>query len=369
MHRYRTHTCGALRPSDVGASVRLSGWCHRIRDHGGVLFIDLRDHYGLTQCVVDSDSPAFKAAEHGPLGMGRAPRRPRPHPSGRHRERRAADRRGRDVHRRARGAGRGRRAAPAGLRRPRISRGDAAALSLPRPAPGEAPRQHHEARRDRRLASPPHAGGRVLRVPDADPDGVEPRGRARLPRPVPRPSGQVLRAAAGAAAVQAADDDRRLRPLFPDRPLLPRRGCPRGPEPGRVLPARHRDELRHAGGRLPGGGAGAARGVQGVRGRQARHRGVPAHHVRRCDAEIRRRQARPAKPAGDRRRDGRVRRRRGGVQGVQGRDQVRRRGPRDPGDRSGDAAALLLRQAQRLRPLRGRTGPGLRRLRGGRRRA
>lgn len=65
MHRYRSHTCGALRPSDVGQSVRLSGWCHRIRDHGGVLFIDLRDHYGLTQCVVDSDSPAFKAAEAG----------------------------------------------------------------------------------------------------------------------------------------------------------------------------------------------------------------------------------------------------------------------------------------------------------------
>ena len=63
MHRYRTHTCGALRPSDIGASVRLSGWCHRIRDHGGVLFIDLRDHYGLTQCVVDADSPAFRAAE------------------------------------------------------------------------------------------------------------------------------------------------------------------------------------------------------------------------------------------------------------------------------------------------------------------
>ncbi|WP_092046224.1 aspartate--tRNA ligase [Methylobacterium pseudosasicola] len=63
MHRYRSHTCGALRPSDVGQTVRLSGWCHRIRDHGGVLFIDLRDHYGLTQCVVDSDSPAFKAAE------------------------------------------------------------------------------------------------------------------------------------------------------------------------------------------------------------------------------------------------------------------------------------------------------------------
>jgi len=63
MHRYRSHTCGALRASDIGQGVRLSGWCHRIRDHGGVLFIDLRDHYGLTQCVVDPDSPAFRDAE------------------------------------------------------------------------------------------------------------------------------------------------------------------------------------------------------------------------------------------------------------------------------------------------------------------
>jgi aspartyl-tRNA synthetase len=63
VHRYRTHTCGALRAGDIGGTVRLSGWVHRVRDHGGLLFIDLRDHYGLTQVVADPDSPAFKAAE------------------------------------------------------------------------------------------------------------------------------------------------------------------------------------------------------------------------------------------------------------------------------------------------------------------
>jgi aspartyl-tRNA synthetase len=62
-HRYRTHTCGALRKGDVGADARLSGWVHRVRDHGGLLFIDLRDHYGMTQVVADPDSPAFKTAE------------------------------------------------------------------------------------------------------------------------------------------------------------------------------------------------------------------------------------------------------------------------------------------------------------------
>ncbi|MEN0001160.1 MAG: aspartate--tRNA ligase [Pseudomonadota bacterium] len=63
MHRYRSHTCGALRADDAGSGVRLSGWVHRVRDHGGVLFIDLRDHYGITQVVADPDSPCFAAAE------------------------------------------------------------------------------------------------------------------------------------------------------------------------------------------------------------------------------------------------------------------------------------------------------------------
>ncbi|HYM17341.1 MAG TPA: aspartate--tRNA ligase [Micropepsaceae bacterium] len=65
MHAYRTHTCGELRKTDVGKRARLSGWIHRARDHGGLLFIDLRDHYGLTQCVVEPDSPAFAVASEG----------------------------------------------------------------------------------------------------------------------------------------------------------------------------------------------------------------------------------------------------------------------------------------------------------------
>ncbi|PYN27603.1 MAG: aspartate--tRNA ligase [Candidatus Rokuibacteriota bacterium] len=63
MPAYRTHTCGALRAGDVGRTVRLSGWVHRRRDHGGLLFIDLRDHYGLTQCVFHAGSPHLAAAE------------------------------------------------------------------------------------------------------------------------------------------------------------------------------------------------------------------------------------------------------------------------------------------------------------------
>ena len=59
MHAYRTHTCAELAKSDVGETVRLSGWVHNKRDHGGVLFVDLHDHYGITQIVADEDSDAL----------------------------------------------------------------------------------------------------------------------------------------------------------------------------------------------------------------------------------------------------------------------------------------------------------------------
>jgi aspartyl-tRNA synthetase len=63
MHAYRSHTCADLRADHVGQTVRLSGWVHRVRDHGGILFIDLRDHYGVTQVLADPDSPAFRDVE------------------------------------------------------------------------------------------------------------------------------------------------------------------------------------------------------------------------------------------------------------------------------------------------------------------
>ncbi|MDK9721901.1 MAG: aspartate--tRNA ligase [Rhodospirillales bacterium] len=63
MHAYRTHTCGQLRDTDDGSQVRISGWVHKKRDHGNLLFVDLRDHYGLTQCVADTSAPVFKTLE------------------------------------------------------------------------------------------------------------------------------------------------------------------------------------------------------------------------------------------------------------------------------------------------------------------
>ena len=160
-----------------GQPARLSGWVHSKRDHGGLLFIDLRDHYGMTQCVFAAGSPAFAAVE-------RAARRKRDHrhrqggaARGRHREPAPADRRNR-------GAGRER------------SSVQSAAEVLPMQVAGEekfpdeirlkyrfidlrreksAP-QHDAARWRDRLDPPPHDRGRVYRIPDADPDRLLARG-------------------------------------------------------------------------------------------------------------------------------------------------------------------------------------------------
>ncbi|HJO77008.1 MAG TPA: OB-fold nucleic acid binding domain-containing protein, partial [Pelagibacteraceae bacterium] len=63
MHKYRTHNCSELRPSHENITVKLSGWVHRKRDHGNLLFIDLRDHYGITQCVIETTNTNFKILE------------------------------------------------------------------------------------------------------------------------------------------------------------------------------------------------------------------------------------------------------------------------------------------------------------------
>ena len=188
MHRYRSHTCAQLRKSDVGGAVRLSGWVHRVRDHGGLLFIDLRDHYGLTQIVVDPDSPAFKTAEtvRGEWVIrvdGEVKAR-----AGRDRQRQAADRRDRGLRPRDRGAVGGEGAAAAGVRRARLSRGHPAEIPLPRPAPRHAAQEHREAHQDHRRDAPPHGRGRLHRIFDADPDRLVAGGRARLPGAEPHPS-------------------------------------------------------------------------------------------------------------------------------------------------------------------------------------
>ena len=277
MHRYRSHTCGALRESDIGTEARLSGWCHRIRDHGGVLFIDLRDHYGLTQVVADPDSPAFKVAETlRSEWVVRVDGKVRRRPGGTENP---------DL--------------PTGAIEVYISEievlgpagelpmpvfGDQeypeeikAQIPLPRSAPRAPAPEHHEARPGHRFDPAAHEGAGLLRIPDADPHRLVARRRARLSGAVAHPSGKILRAAAGAAAVQAAHHGVGLRPLFPDRAVLSRRGRARRPLARRVLSARPGDELCHPGGRVRRGRAGDARRVRGIFRRQAGDAEISAH--------------------------------------------------------------------------------------------
>ena len=230
MHAYRTHTCGATAQGGTSARrVRLSGWVNRRRDHGGLLFIDLRDHYGITQCVIEPDVDRLRRGRQGRSEWVVTHHRRGRRAHGRDRQQGPADRRGRNPHRGDRDPDPGAGTAAAGLRRARLSGGDAAEIPLPRSAPRAAAPQHHAALEGHLVHPPAHDRPGLHRVPDADPDRVVARRRARLPRAVAPASRQVLCAAAGAAAVQAAHHGGGLRPLLPDRALFPRRGCARRP--------------------------------------------------------------------------------------------------------------------------------------------
>ena len=189
MHAYRTHTCAELRASNVGETVRLSGWVHRKRDHGGVLFVDLRDHYGITQIVADTDSPAFQTLDRlrvesvvtvdGEV-VARSPETVNPN------------------------------LATGEIEVARAARStvQSAAAELPMPVAGEQDypedirlkyryldlrrekvhAQHHAALGGDRLDPPAHDRAGLHRVPDADPDRELARRRARLSGPEPGPS-------------------------------------------------------------------------------------------------------------------------------------------------------------------------------------
>ena len=243
-NRYRTHTCDVLRPEHIGQTVRLAGWVHRKRDHGQLLFIDLRDHYGITQCVFTPDSAAFATAEAVRLEsvisvsgkvIARTPENVNPAlPTGEVEV----------VVDDARGAVDGRDAAVPGRRHAGDSGRAAAALPVPRSAAREDPREHRPAVA-RHLEHPPRMqeqGFLEFQTPiltSSSPEGardylvpsrVHPGKFYALPQ-APQQFKQLLMVAG-------------LRSLLSDRALLPRRGRARRPVAGRVLPARRGDVLR-----------------------------------------------------------------------------------------------------------------------------
>ena len=246
---YRDHWSGELRKDDVGSEVRVAGWVHRRRDHGGLdLHRPARPDRpapgGLPPRGGRGGAQAGGGAAIGGrhLGLGR-PGRPR----GRGGQSRPADRRGRAGRARDRAAcGRGDSAVRDRGGRQGGERGAAAPLPIPRPsARAHAAELRAPSRRDHEHPRVPKRPG-LPRGRDAGDDALNARGRARLPSSQPLPARLVVRAAAVAAALQADPDDRRLRALLPDRPLLPRRGFARGPA-ARVHAAGHGDVVRRGG--------------------------------------------------------------------------------------------------------------------------
>ena len=224
MHPFRTHTCNALGLDHVGETVRLSGWIHRKRDHGNLLFVDLRDHFGITQVVADRSSEHFATLESLPLEsvitvtgsvVARTEETVNPTLATGRVELTVAE---------------------------LAVRSTSAQLPFPvnseQPYPEEMRLKHRylDLRRERnhwivRKRSEIVASIRqamvergFLEITTADPDRDQPGRRARLRGSGAAASGQVLRPAAGTADVQAAADGGRVRPVFPGRALLPRRG-------------------------------------------------------------------------------------------------------------------------------------------------
>src|SRR3954454_19822841 len=274
--------CAALR---LGAS-RARSWRRAVHRFARSLWAD-----------AGRGGPGFSRVQSGrntARRVGNPRRRQSAHASRRDGEFRSADGRGRSVRHRDRSAEQGRRTPDAGVRRSGVPRRNPSQVPLPRSAPRASAQQHHQRRTDHRLDPPPHARERFLRVSDADLDRLVAGRRERFSCAVAAAPRQVLRAAAGAAAVQTADDDFGVRPLLPDRALFPRRGRARGPLARRVLSARRRDELRHAGRRVRRGRAGDAGRVRGIRGRQTRDADVSADPLRASALQIRYRQAGPA---------------------------------------------------------------------------
>ena len=258
--------CGELRASRRRARpCRVCGWVARRREHGEHLaFIDVRDHTGIVQCVVDGahDLRSEYVVRITGTVRGCGPRAPST-PN-------LADRRGRDRRLHRRGAVGGRAAAVPDRRPGRqvdeIVRLRYRYLDLRR----ERMQRNLRIRATVNSAIRARDGAAGLRRGrDADADAVDARGRARVPRAVAPAARLVLRAAAEPAAVQAAADGRRHRPLLPDRPLPARRRPARRP-PVRVHAARRRDELRRPGRRArvhQRGGARRGRGGHSASGR------------------------------------------------------------------------------------------------------
>ena len=284
----RSHAAGSLRSADAGQKVTLAGWVARRRDHGGVIFIDLRDASGVSQVVFREADVLAHAhrlrAEFCIAVDGVVEIRPEGNanpeiPTG-------------EIEVNATSLTVLGESAPLPFQLDEQAGEEARLkyryLDLRRDWPGQRDSLafQGECGRARRAGAP-----RLRRDRDADDDPLDTGGRARLPGAGPAAAGQLLRAAAEPAAVQAAADGGGHGALLPDRPLLSRRGFPRRP-PARVHPARHGDELRRLRGRhrdLRGDHRGAV-AVDRLRRAVA----VAADDLRGRDAPLRLRQARPA---------------------------------------------------------------------------